>query len=417
MKAIVMGAGVVGVTTAYFLAKDGHEVTLIERQPAAAQETSFQNMGLLAVAHANAWASPRAPMILLKSLWDKDAALILHLRPDPRLWLWGLKFLRECTAERFRVNTLRKLRICRYSHEVMNELKRETRIAFDDLQKGLLYAFRDRAHFEQAASASSFMRENGVRLEVKTPSEIAAIEPAFEQVKDKLVGALYCPTDGSGDARLFSEQLAKLCGRMGVQFRYGTTVTALRANSERIEAVVTDKGEFTADQYVLSLGAYSPFVSRTVGVRLPIYPIKGYTASFPIEGRNVTPVVGGVDEDLLVAWGKFGQTFRVGGKAEFSGYDTGFKPSDFTAILKTAKDLFPNACDWTKPKYWACLRPMTPDGPPILGAAKYKNFHLNTGHGHIGWTMGCGSARIAADLVEGKTPAIDMDGLLYEGRA
>jgi D-amino-acid dehydrogenase len=417
MKIAVMGAGAVGMATTYFLAKEGHEVTLIDRQPEAAMETSFQNAGLLAVAHAFAWASPRAPKVLLQSLWDKDAALIFRLNPDFRMYLWSLKFLRNCTTERYRTNTMRKLRICKYSEQVMDELRRNVQLKFDDLQKGLLYMFRDQAHMDQSAAASKLLSENGVKIEIKSRDDVVRIEPAFEPIKHKYVGALYCPTDGSGDARVFTQKLAELCKPLGVKFSYSTTVKGMKANARSIESIVTDRGEIKADMYVLSLGSFSPQVARTVGISLPIYPVKGYTASFPCDDSNLTPVVGGVDEDLLVAWCKFGNTFRVGGKAEFAGYKTDFKPSDFTAILRTAKEMFPNACDWSAPpKYWACLRPMTPDGPPIFGKTRYDNLQLNTGHGHIGWTMACGSARIAADLVQGRKPAIDMDGLFLDGR-
>lgn len=244
MKTIVMGGGVVGVTTAYFLAKEGHEVTVIERQPDAAQETSFQNVGLLAAAHASAWASPRAPMILLQSLWQKDAALIFRWRLDPRMWAWSLQFLKNCTSERFKVNTVRKLKICQYSQQVMKEIRAETGITFDDLHEGLLYVYRDPAHFDQAASALKLLTDNGLELERKDHDQVARIEPALEPVKDKIVGGFYCPTDESGDTCTFTRNLARICDGKGVAFKFDTNVTALKADSDRVEAVVTDKGEF-----------------------------------------------------------------------------------------------------------------------------------------------------------------------------
>ncbi len=415
MKTIMMGAGVVGATMAYFLAKEGHEVTVVERAEGPARETSYQNAGLLAVAHSGAWASPRAPATMIRSLFDKNAALIVRPRIDIGMWLWGLKFLRNCTAARFRANTVRKLRICRYSERFMDELQAETGIEFDYVRKGLFYCFRDKAHFEEAAGATGLMTEQGVEIQVKTPDEVIAIEPGMATYRDTLVGALYCPTDGSGDARLFAERMAGMAADLGATFKYGHAIKGLKASGDEIEAVVTDRGEFTADQYVLSCGSYSPFISRTVGVKLPIYPVKGYTIDHPCDESHLTPEVGGVDEDVLVAWGKFGNTFRVGGKAEFAGYDQGFKDKNFTAILETAKRMYPNACDWSKPSYWACLRPMTPDGPPIFGTARHKNLWFNTGHGHIGWTMACGSARIVADMMVGREPAIDLEGLTLGG--
>jgi D-amino-acid dehydrogenase len=417
MKVIVMGAGVVGATTAYYLAKDGHEVTILDRQDKPAMETSFQNAGLLAVAHAFAWASPRAPKVLLRSLWDKNAALIFRLNLDLRMYLWSAKFLRNCSIERYKRNTLRKLRICQYSQQMMQEMRTKVSVRFDDLQRGLLYMFRHQAHMDMWTNAANFMTANGVKLEAKTRDEVARIEPAFEPVKHLYVGGFYCPTDESGDARVWTEKMVELAKAAGAKLELGATIRRLKADGSKITGVVTDKGERTADCYVLSLGSFSPHIARSVGVDLPIYPIKGYTAAFPCNDGHLTPMAGGVDEGLLVAWGKFGDTFRVGGKAEFAGYDTSFKPSDFSAILRTAREIFPNACDWSaQPRYWACLRPMTPDGPPIFGTAKYSNLHINTGHGHIGWTMACGSARICADLVQGKKPAIDMEGLTHEGR-
>ncbi|MBT6118800.1 MAG: D-amino acid dehydrogenase [Rhodospirillaceae bacterium] len=415
MKTIIMGGGVVGMTMAYFLAKDGHEVTVIERNEAAGRETSFQNAGLIATAHSSAWASPRSPGILIRSLFDKNAALVVKPRIDFQMMGWGLKFLRECTAERFRVNTLRKLRICKYSEQFMPEVAAETGIEFHHLTKGLFYCFRDQAHFDEVSKGPNLLAENGVEIQVLTPDEMIALDPAFAPYKGTVVGALYCPTDGSGDARIFTEKMAEHAQAKGAKMEYNTAIKALRANASEIEAVITDKGEFTADNYVLSCGAYSPLISKTVGVPLPIYPVKGYTADFPCDEGHDTPEIGGVDEDVLVAWGKFGDRFRVGGKAVFAGYDTGYKPSDFTAILNTAKAIFPNSCDWTKPSYWACVRPMTPDGPPIFGTAKYRNFWLNTGHGHIGWTMACGSARIVADMMLDRKPAIDIEGLTLAG--
>jgi D-amino-acid dehydrogenase len=294
MKTIIMGGGVVGMTMAYFLAKDGHEVTVIERNEGPARETSFQNAGLIATAHSNAWASPRSPGILMRSLFDKNAALVMKPRLDFQMMGWGLKFLKECTAERFRINTLRKLRICKYSEQFMPELEAETGIQFHHLTKGLLYCFRDQAHFDEVSKGPNLLADNGVEIKVVGPDEIIALDPAFKAYKGTVVGALYCPTDGSGDARVFTEEMAKLAEGLGVKMQYNTSIKSLRANAAEIEAVLTDKGEFTADNYVLSCGAYSPLVSKTVGVPLPIYPVKGYTVNFPCDESHATPEIGGV---------------------------------------------------------------------------------------------------------------------------
>ena len=414
MKTIVIGGGVVGVTTAYYLAKAGHEVTVIERQPYAACETSFANAGLITAGHAAAWASPRAPMMLLRSLWQADAALSFRPSLDPRMWAWCLRFLANCTAARFRVNTLRKLRLCMYSREVMAALREETNIAYDRSSRGILYLYRDADHFERSARDLSLLADGGVGLEVKDPAESCRIEPALEPVRNKIAGAVYCPTDESGDACLFTRNLAKICEGLGATMRYRTAVLGLKATGDAVEAVVTDNGKLSADAYVLAAGSYSPRLARTIGVRLPIYPVKGYTVTVPIDGHEGAPAVGVIDEDNLVAFARRGDRLRIGGKAVFSGYDTSYAPRDFEAIFKTAKELFPDGGDYDRPDLWACLRPMTPDGPPIMGRERYRNLFFNTGHGSTGWTMACGSARITADLIAGQRPDIDLDGLTID---
>ena len=413
MKILVMGAGVIGVTTAYQLLKDGHEVAVVEQREAAGEETSAGNAGLIAPGHAFAWASPAAPGILLRSLFQEGQSLRFRLRPDPRLWAWSLKFLGQCTAERARVNTLRKHRLCVYSQDLLHQVVAETGVAYDGFDGGLLYLYRDPASFERAADKTRLLAEAGQEIETIDVARAIEIDPALEPARDKLAGAIYCPTDESGDSRLFTQALAKACEGLGGTFHYRTTIRRLILDGDRLEKLVTDRGELSADAYVLALGCDSPILARQLGVKLPVYPIKGYSVTIPVEPahRALAPRIGGVDEDNLVAYLRMGDRLRITATAEFAGYDLSHRPSDFRHMLAAARDLFPRACAFDRPSYRACLRPMTPQGTPIFGLGRQTNLYFNTGHGHMGWTMACGAARIAADLIAGREPAIDLAGM------
>ena len=414
MKVLVLGGGVIGVTTAYYLAKDGHEVTVVERHPAAASETSYANAGLVAPAHAYAWASPKAPKILFKSLFMKDQALRLKLRADPRMWRWALRFLAQCTEERARINTLCKLRLCVYSVERLNEVVADTGVAYDGLAKGNLYLYRSGQSFEKGVAHTAILREQGVEMRVLDRDGLAGIEPALEPVKDRLAGGMHAPGDQSGDARMFTRNLAAWCaGHLGVHIEYDTRVTALVASGGRIERAVTDRGARDADAFVLAAGHGSPFLGAPIGVDLPIYPCKGYSVTVPVGRSNLSPKIGMVDEDHLVAFCPMGERLRITSTAEFSGYDKSHSAKDFRAMFNVARDLFPGGGDYSRPEHWAGLRPMTPTTVPIFGFARYRNLMLNVGHGHIGWTMACGSAKVVSDLLAGRDPGIDLDGMLY----
>ena len=414
MKVLVLGGGVIGVTTAYYLAKDGHEVTVVERHPAAASETSYANAGLVAPAHAYAWASPKAPKILFKSLFMKDQALRLKLRADPRMWRWALRFLAQCTEERARINTLCKLRLCVYSVERLNEVVADTGVAYDGLAKGNLYLYRSGQSFEKGVAHTAILREQGVEIRVLDRDGLAGIEPALEPVKDRLAGGMHAPGDQSGDARMFTRNLAAWCaGHLGVHIEYDTRVTALVASGGRIERAVTDRGARDADAFVLAAGHGSPFLGAPIGVELPIYPCKGYSVTVPVGRSNLSPKIGMVDEDHLVAFCPMGERLRITSTAEFSGYDKSHSAKDFRAMFNVARDLFPGGGDYSRPEHWAGLRPMTPTTVPIFGFARYRNLMLNVGHGHIGWTMACGSAKVVSDLLAGRDPGIDLDGMLY----
>jgi len=412
MKTLVLGGGVVGVTTAYFLAQAGHEVTLIEEKEALGLEASAGNAGIIAPGHSFAWASPRAPRMLWESLRGGETAIRVRLTPDIRLYTWGLRFLRECTADRARRNTLVKLRLCQYSQAVMNELVRAEQIEYHAIAKGALYLYRDAAELEAGTKKMALLAEHGQKQEILDARGVAQLDPVFEPVQGKIAGAIRDVGDSSGDSRLFVENLARVCReKLGVVVKLGARVTALRGDADRIDAALTGAGELKADNYVLALGVGAPIVARTVGVGLPVYPAKGYSSTFPLKPGGRAPTVPGVDEKWLVGWSRLGDRLRLTSTAEFAGYDWGWTPRDFNNILKLARDLFPDAADYDRGEYRACLRPMTPDGPPILGLGRHRNLFFNSGHGHMGWTMACGTARIVADLMTGRMPSLDLEGL------
>jgi D-amino-acid dehydrogenase len=412
VKTLVLGGGVVGVTTAYFLAQAGHEVTLLEEKDALGLEASSGNAGIIAPGHSFAWASPRAPRMLWESLRGAETAIRIRPTTDLRLYTWGLRFLRECTADRAKRNTLIKLRLCQYSQAVMNELVRAEQIEYHAIAKGALYLYRDAAELDAGVKKMALLAEHGQKQEILDARGVAQLDPVFESVQGKIAGAIRDVGDSSGDSRLFVENLARVCReKLGVVVKLGTRVSALRGDHDRIDAALTSAGEMRADNYVLALGVGAPQVARTVGVSLPVYPAKGYSSTFPLKAGGRAPVVPGVDEKWLVGWSRLGDRLRLTSTAEFAGYDWGWTPRDFNNILKLARDLFPDAADYDRGEYRACLRPMTPDGPPILGLGRHRNLFFNSGHGHMGWTMACGTARIVADLMSGRMPALDLEGL------
>ena len=412
MKALILGGGIVGVTTAYVLAKAGHEVTLLEEKDALGLEASAGNAGIIAPGHSFAWASPAAPGMLLRSLRGDETAIRMRLTPDPHLYAWGARFLRECTPARARRNTLVKLRLCQYSQRVMTELVQAEAIDYHAVTRGALYLYRDSALLSAGIKKMALLAEHGQKQEILDPAGVARLEPAFGPVQGKIAGAIRDLGDSSGDSRLFTERLGALCrDRLGVTIKLGARVTALRAGSDRIDAVVTGDGLLTADAYVLALGVGSAAVARTAGVSLPIYPAKGYSSTFPLRAGGLAPTVPGVDEQWLVGWSRMGDRLRLTSTAEFAGYDWGWTPRDFNNILRFARDVFADAVDFERGEYRACLRPLTPDGPPILGLGRHRNLFFNCGHGHMGFTMACGTARVVADLMSGRMPELDLTGL------
>ena len=414
MKTLVLGGGVVGVTTAYFLAKAGHEVTILEDKDGLGLKASAGNAGIIAPGHSFAWASPRAPRMLWESLRGAETAIRIRPTTDPRLYTWGLRFLRECTADRARRNTLIKLRLCQYSQAVMNDLVRAEQIEYHAITRGALYLYRDGDELAAGVKKMALLAEHGQKQEILDARGVAQLDPVFEPVQGKIAGAIRDVGDSSGDSRLFVENLGRVCReKLGVIVKLGTRVTALRGDADRIDAALTSAGEMRADSYVLALGVGAANVARTVGVNIPVYPAKGYSSTFPLKPGGRAPMVPGVDEKWLVGWSRLGDRLRLTSTAEFAGYDWGWTPRDFNNILKLARDLFPDAADYDRGEYRACLRPMTPDGPPILGLGRHRNLFFNSGHGHMGWTMACGTARIVADLMTGRMPALDLEGLTF----
>lgn len=412
MRVAVLGAGVIGVATAFELLRDGHEVVVVDRRAEPAAETSFANAGLICPGHAYAWSSPKALATLIKALWRDDLALRLRFQADPRFWRWGLKFAQQCTAARAATNTRHKVALCLYSLERLHAVTAETGIAYGGRAGGAFYIHRDPAELARADEEARILRDAGVEVRRVTPEEAAAIDPVYAPVRDRFAGALFVPGDESGDARLFTRNLARLCAERGADFRMEHSILRLETEDDRLHRVVTDKGVLEADAHVLALGCASAAIGRTVGLDLPIYPVKGYSVTLPITEASRPPTQPGIDEDHLFAFANYGDRVRLTGIAEFAGYDTGHRPADFATLLDAARTLFPEAGDYRRPEYWAGLRPMTPDNLPFLGRGRIANLWLNCGHGHLGWTWACGTARITADLVAGREPAHDPGRLL-----
>jgi len=418
VKVIVIGAGVVGVTTAYYLARSGHQVTVVEKESEAATLASAGNAGLIAPGHSFAWASPSAPKELLRSLTVEDTALRVNPFKAPGMAIWGLRFLRECNAERATKNTLVKLRLAQYSQRMLNQIAADERIDYDDIHEGILYLYRDPKRFAAGIEKMKLVQEHGQKQDVLDADGVVEAEPMLGPVKHKLAGAIYGVTDSSGDSVMFTRKLQAVCEGMGTKFVFGQGVAKLAAGSGKVKAAMLDGGDsLDAEVFVLSAGVHSPRIARSVGVRLPIAPAKGYSATFPIK-RNGGPQmrVGAVDEELLVAWCRIGDRLRMTSSAEFTGYEISYKEHDLRLIRKLAGDLLPDAAEYDSGMYRACNRPMTPDGPPILGPAGHDNFYINSGHGHMGFTMACGSSRIVADLIDGKKPEIPVAGLTLTSR-
>ena len=402
-----------GVASAWYLAVDGHEVTLVDRQSGPALETSFANGGQISVSHAEPWANPGAPFKILKWLARDDAPLLFRPRLDWRQWRWAVTFLLECLPSRTERNTIQCLSLALYSRECLKALRNDTGISYDQLERGILQFYTDPVEFARGARAAELMRRYGCDRDVKTPDECIAIEPALAQCRDRLAGGIYTASDESGDAKTFTSELARMAAERGVAFHWETEVTGLSVAGEEIDAVhvVRDRCRFDvldADAYVMALGSYSPLVLSPIGVPCNVYPAKGYSATIDIAGHAGAPSASLTDSDWKIVLTRLGHRLRVAGTAELSGWDRSLDRTRCEALTARTFDLFPDAGDRDGVRYWTGLRPATPSNVPLLGRTRYRNLFVNTGHGTLGWTMACGSGRALVDVVAGRKPDIDF---------
>jgi len=411
MRVLVLGSGVIGTSSAWYLARAGFEVTVIDRQAGPAGETSFANAGQISPGYASPWAAPGVPLKALKWLFSKHAPLAIRPGLDPHQYLWLAQMLRNCTQSRYAINKARMVRLSEYSRDCLDELRTETGIRYEGRQLGTTQLFRTQAQLDGAAKDIAVLEEYGVPYELLDRDGIARVEPALAGVSDKLVGALRLPNDQTGDCRLFTQRLAAMAAAAGVEFRYGQTIEALETHGGRIRGVRVDGKLETADRYVLALGSYSPQLLAPLGMRLPVYPLKGYSLTLPIVDAAMAPTSTILDETYKIAITRFDDRIRVGGMAEVAGFDLSLSPRRRATLEMVVGDLYPRGGDLSRASFWTGLRPATPDGTPVVGATPYPNLFLNTGHGTLGWTMACGSGRYLADLMASRMPQISGEGL------
>ncbi|HEY6645049.1 D-amino acid dehydrogenase [Povalibacter sp.] len=411
MKVIVLGSGVIGVTSAWYLAKSGHQVEVIDRQPGAALETSFANAGEISPGYASPWAGPGMPVKAMKWLFQRHAPLVMRLQLDPAQWRWVAQMLRNCTTERYAINKSRMVPIAEYSRDVLRQLRADPGIAYDERSQGTLQLFRTQKQLDGAADDVAVLHKLGVPYEMLDPDGCIRAEPGLAEVRPIIVGGLRLPQDETGDCHLFTQRLAAMAQQQGVQFHYGTRIEGIDREGDRITGVRTSRGRSEADIYVMALGSFSTPVGRTLGIDLPIYPVKGYSITVPIVDAATAPQSTVMDESYKVAITRLGDRIRVGGTAELSGFNSRLHESRRATLELSLRGLFPRAGDVTQATFWTGLRPMTPDGTPIVGRSRYSNLYFNTGHGTLGWTMACGSGRVIADLISGREPDIDVSGL------
>ncbi|MDQ3261776.1 MAG: D-amino acid dehydrogenase [Pseudomonadota bacterium] len=411
MKIIVLGAGVVGTTSAWYLSKAGHEVTVVDRQPGAGLETSFANGGQISASHALPWANPGAPLKLLRWLGKEDAPLLFRLHADWQQIRWGLQFLRECTPGRTRQNIRSLVTLGIYSRDQLRALRAETNIQYDHLERGILHFFTDQDEFEAGVKASKMMNQFGLKVDALSAKQCVKLEPALASAESKLAGGTYSASDESGDAKLFTERLAELAAKRGVAFCYHTHVTDLARTNDRITGVMVRDvhgvtRELKADAYTVALGSYSPLLLKPLGVQILVYPAKGYSVTFPVPPGRLAPTISLTDEAFHLVFSRLGERLRIAGTAEFNGYNTELNQARCENILRRALELFPGVGERSDAEFWAGLRPATPNNVPYVGKTKYRNLFLNTGHGTLGWTLACGSGKLLSDIVDGRATEI-----------
>jgi D-amino-acid dehydrogenase len=411
VKIVVLGAGVVGVTGAWYLAAAGHEVTVIERRDAAGMETSFANGGQISAGHAEPWAKPSAVPKILRWLGREDAPLLFRLRADWAQWKWGLRFLYECFPGRFERHSRTLAALAGYSRERLRALRAELGLRYDQLERGILQFATNQRDFDTLAHEAEAMRAVGGRREVKSAAACLELEPALTHSSDPVVGGVYAPTDESGDACRFTQELARLAASRGVRFRYGAAIEALEVNRDSVSSVrLHGKESVPADAYVVALGSYSPLLLRPLGIRIPVYPLKGYSITLPLGPADAAaaPTVSLTDEAHKIVISRLGNRLRAAGTAELTGYDTSINAVRCAAIARRIRDLFPGLGGITTVENWSGLRPATPSNVPVIGRTRLRNLFLNTGHGTLGWTLACGSGSLIADVITGRKPAADF---------
>ena len=411
MRVMVLGSGVIGTASAYYLARAGFEVVVVDRQDGPALETSFANAGQVSPGYASPWAAPGIPLKAIKWLLQKHAPLAIKATGDIGQYLWMAQMLRNCTASRYAVNKERMVRLSEYSRDCLDELRAETGISYEGRTLGTTQLFRTQAQLDGAAKDIAVLQQSGVPYELLDRAGIARVEPALAAVTDKLAGALRLPNDQTGDCQMFTLKLAEMAKDLGVEFRFGQNIQRLDAVGDRINGVWIDGKLEQADQYVLALGSYSPELLKPLGIKAPVYPLKGYSLTVPITNAAMAPTSTILDETYKVAITRFDNRIRVGGMAEIAGFDLSLNPRRRETLEMITSDLYPQGGDLTRAEFWTGLRPATPDGTPIVGATRMRNLFLNTGHGTLGWTMACGSGRLLADLMAKKRPQISAEGL------
>jgi D-amino-acid dehydrogenase len=411
MKVAVLGSGVIGVATAYYLALAGHEVVVVDRQSGPALETSFGNAGEISPGYASPWAAPDIPLKALKWLFMRYSPLILRPKPDPRMIEWMVSILRNCTSARYARNKSRMMRLAGYSREVLIRLRADTGVQYDQRMRGTLQLFRTQHQLDGMAKDVAVLRTDGVPFEILDRQGCIAAEPGLAFAREPFMGGLRLPDDETGDCFKFTSALADKAVAQGVQFQFDTAIEAIETDARGVIAVRTNRGAVTADAYVVALGSFSPALVRPLGLRLPVYPVKGYSITAPVIQEARAPVSTVMDETYKIAITRLGNRIRVGGMAEVSGFNTALPPSRRATLVRSVGSLFPGAGDLEAARFWSGLRPMTPDGPPVIGATVLPNLFLNTGHGTLGWTMACGSGQVLADIISGRKPAIDVADL------
>jgi D-amino-acid dehydrogenase len=414
MKILVLGSGVIGVTTAYQLALGGHEVTVADRQSAPGLETSFANAGEVSPGYSSPWAGPGVPLKAVKWLLMQHRPLVIRPMLDLNMMRWGLSMLRNCTQARYELNKSRMVRLAEYSRDCMKELRAQTGIHYDERMQGTLQLFRTQVQLDGTGADIEILKRYNVHFELMDRDGCIRCEPALASVREKFVGGLRLRGDETGDCYKFTQSLAALAAKAGVRFLFGTNIVRLSRSGMRITGVQTDRAGLTADAYVVALGSHSPSVLGPIGVALPVYPVKGYSITVPIVDPAGAPESTVMDESHKVAVTRLGDRIRVGGTAELAGYDLKLHEPRRRTLEHVVTDLFPAGGDLSRAEFWCGLRPMTPDGTPIVGPTRIPNLYLATGHGTLGWTMAAGTGRVLADIISGRKPDIDMDGLTVE---